>query len=94
MKNVLVTELIQEDGLALLRERPDVNLTIAPDVMPETLTELLPEMHGVVVRLAKLPADLLSFSADSFCSLSGEFTSSNFLYHLELPLLVVSCFLG
>ena len=64
MKNVLVTELIQEDGLALLRERPDVNLTIAPDVAPETLKELLPEMHGVVVRLAKLPADLLSRAPD------------------------------
>lgn len=64
MKNVLLTEPIQEDGLSLLRAREDVNLIMAPDAEPETLRGLLPGVHGVVVRLANLTAEMLSLSND------------------------------
>ena len=64
MKKVLLTEPVHPDGLNLLRARPDVELIVAPDIEPETLSRLMPGMHGILVRLAQFPAELLELSSD------------------------------
>jgi len=64
MKRVLVTEFIHDDGIALLADRSDVELIQADDARPETLARLLPGVHGVAVRTAKLTEDLLALSND------------------------------
>ncbi len=62
MKKVLVTEPINDDGLNLLRGRDDVEMISAPEEKADTLRALLPEAHGIVVRLAQLPAELLELA--------------------------------
>ncbi len=60
MKRVLVTEPMHEDGLALLHERADIEVIYADDPTHETLAKLLPNVHGVAIRTAKMPASLLA----------------------------------
>jgi len=64
MKRVLVTEPIHAAGMDLLLARNDVEVIEAPDVSPETLRRLMPGIHGIAVRTAKLPAELLSQAND------------------------------
>ncbi|MEK9722889.1 MAG: NAD(P)-dependent oxidoreductase [Rhodospirillaceae bacterium] len=64
MKHVLVTEPFHDAGLALLRARDDVTFVEAPDAEPKTLAQLMPGVHGVAVRIAKLPGELLALSND------------------------------
>ncbi len=64
MKTVLLTEPIHNNGVALLETRADVNLVKAPDIQPETLAQLMPGTHAVLVRLAQFPSELLELSND------------------------------
>ena len=62
MKRVLVTEPIHEDGIELLRARDDVEVICADNADPATLARLIPGVHGIAVRTAKMSADILSQS--------------------------------
>ena len=62
MKRVLVTEPIHEDGIELLRARDDVEVICADNADPATLARLIPGVHGIAVRTAKMNADILSQS--------------------------------
>ena len=42
------------------RHRPDIEIISAEDARPETLARLLPGVHGIAVRTAKLPSELLA----------------------------------
>ena len=64
MKRVLVSEPIHQDGIELLRARDDVEVILADNSDPTTLARLIPGVHGIAVRTAKLSADLLSLSQD------------------------------
>jgi len=64
MKRVLVTEPIHEDGINLLSAREDVEVICADDADPATLARLIPGVHGIAVRTAKMSADLLSLSKE------------------------------
>lgn len=60
MKRVLVTEPIHEAGMSLLQARSDIEVIELGDVRPETLAAAMPGVHGIAVRSAKLPANILS----------------------------------
>ncbi|GBE44070.1 glycerate dehydrogenase [bacterium BMS3Bbin10] len=60
MKRVLVTEPLHESGMALLEARPDIEIAIARDITPETLAKAVRDVHGIAVRVARLPAEVLS----------------------------------
>ncbi len=64
MKRVLVTEPLHEAGMSLLQARPDIEIVSAEDTRPETLSRLLPGVHGIAVRTAKLPSELLAAAND------------------------------
>ena len=64
MKRVLVSEPIHQDGIELLRARDDVEVILADNSDPTTLARLIPGVHGIAVRTAKLSADLLSLGED------------------------------
>ena len=64
MKRVLVTEPLHEVGMSLLQARPDVEVILAGDKHPETLAKLVPGVHAIAVRAAKLPAELLAGARD------------------------------
>lgn len=64
MKRVLVTEPIHEDGIALFGARPGIDVIRAEDASAETLAGLMPGVHGVAVRTAKMSRELLSLSND------------------------------
>ena len=64
MKRVLVTEPMHDDGMSLLYDRDDVEVVVAPDVQPDTLAALMPGVHGIAVRVAKFPAELLALAPD------------------------------
>lgn len=57
-KMVIVTEQIHPIGLELLAREVDV--VHPPDLRPETLAGLVADVSGLVVRLAKVTADLLA----------------------------------
>ena len=59
-KRVLMTEPIHEIGMRLIKARDDVELVIAPDTSVETLTALVEDVHGIAIRLALLPAEVLT----------------------------------
>ena len=59
MKRVLVTEPLHESGMALLRARPDIELVLAEDISPETLAKAVVGVHGIAVRVARFPAEVL-----------------------------------
>jgi D-3-phosphoglycerate dehydrogenase len=63
-KRVLVTEPMHDIGLDLLRRRADVEFVVAEDARPETLARHMPGVHGVAVRIAQLPADILALAPD------------------------------
>jgi len=60
MKKVLVTEPVPDAGLALLRERSDIELVIAENTQPDTLARHARDAHGIGVRMALLPAEVLA----------------------------------
>ena len=64
MKRVLVTEPIHEDGINLLSANEDVEVIRADNADPATLARLIPGVHGIAVRTAKMSADLLSLSKE------------------------------
>ncbi|MEM7428053.1 MAG: hydroxyacid dehydrogenase [Pseudomonadota bacterium] len=64
MKKVLVTEPIHDDGLALLREHADVEILAADGTDAASLKKLMPDVQGIVVRLANLTAELLERAPD------------------------------
>ena len=59
MKRVLVTEALHESGMALFEARSDIEIVMAKDTTPETLSEVVVGVHGMAVRVAKLPAEVL-----------------------------------
>ncbi|PIW26811.1 MAG: 3-phosphoglycerate dehydrogenase [Rhodospirillales bacterium CG15_BIG_FIL_POST_REV_8_21_14_020_66_15] len=59
-KKILMTERIHPAGHAILDARDDVEVVIADDIRPETLAKALPGVHGIAVRTAKLPEEVLS----------------------------------
>jgi D-3-phosphoglycerate dehydrogenase len=59
MKRVLVTEALHESGMALFETRSDIEIVMAKDTTPETLSEAVVGVHGMAVRVAKLPAEVL-----------------------------------
>jgi len=61
---VLVTEPMHEAGMAMLRARDDIEIVEAEDPTPGTLARLIPGVHAVAVRVAKLDADLLGRAPD------------------------------
>ncbi len=64
MKRVLVTEPLHQSGMALLEARPDIEIVFAEDVTPQALAEAVAGVHAIAVRVAKLPAEVLSCAND------------------------------
>ncbi len=64
MKRVLVTEPLHETGMALLEERPDIEIVMARDNNPDTLSEAVVGVHGIAVRVSRLPSEILSRAND------------------------------
>ena len=64
MKRVLVTEPIHKDGIDILSSRDDLEVIRADNADPATLARLIPGVHGIAVRTAKMSANLLSLSKD------------------------------
>lgn len=60
MKRVLVTEPLHDSGMALLKARPDIEIVMAKDNSPETLSEAVVGVHGIAVRVSRLPSEILS----------------------------------
>ena len=60
MKRVLVTEPLHESGMALLEARPDIEIVMAKDNSPETLSQAVVGVHGIAVRVSRLPSEILS----------------------------------
>lgn len=60
MKRVLVTEPLHESGMALLEARPDIEIVLAKDTSTETLSKAVVGVHGIAVRVSKLPSEILS----------------------------------
>lgn len=60
MKRVLVTEPLHETGMALLEARPDIEIVMAADDSPETLSQAVEGVHGIAVRVCRLPSEILS----------------------------------
>ncbi len=60
MKRVLVTEPLHEAGMALLEARPDIEIVMARDNSPETLSQAVVGVHGIAVRVSRLPSEILS----------------------------------
>lgn len=59
-KRVLMTERIHPAGHDIFAARPDIEVVLAENTSAETLTALVPGMHGIAVRSAKLPAAVLA----------------------------------
>lgn len=64
MKRVLVITPIHEEGHRLLRARDDIDVQVLEDISPEAIRKAIPGVHGITVRLAKLPSDLLALADD------------------------------
>jgi D-3-phosphoglycerate dehydrogenase len=60
MKRVLVTEPLHQSGMALLEARPDIEIVFAKDITPQVLAEAVAGVHAIAVRVAELPAGVLS----------------------------------
>jgi D-3-phosphoglycerate dehydrogenase len=57
---ILIADTIADSGLALLREHPDVDVTVQTGLSPEALRATIPAYHGLVVRSAtRVTAELL-----------------------------------
>ena len=63
-KRVLMTERIHPAGHAILDARDDIEVLIAEDIQPETLAKAMAGVHGIGVRTARLPEDILSQAND------------------------------
>ncbi|MEQ8228618.1 MAG: hydroxyacid dehydrogenase [Rhodospirillales bacterium] len=63
-KRVLMTERIHPAGHAILEARDDIEIIIAEDIQPETLTQAMAGVHGIAVRTARLPEDVLANAND------------------------------
>jgi D-3-phosphoglycerate dehydrogenase len=59
MKNVLVTEPMHHNGLNILHHHPEINLIKIDDIAPSTLREAMRNVDAVLVRTARLTADIL-----------------------------------
>ncbi|HEX2529746.1 MAG TPA: hydroxyacid dehydrogenase [Geminicoccus sp.] len=59
MPHVLVVGRVVEEGLAVLRARPDVTFDRIDEGDPEAVRALLPKADGLLVRTMKMPPDLL-----------------------------------
>lgn len=64
MKRVVVTEKVHPDGLAMLRERSDIEVVQLADCEPETLQRELASAHAVLVRTAEIDESMLSGAND------------------------------
>lgn len=64
MKRVLVTEHMHERGFEILAARPDIEIAYIPDIEPETLRAAMEGVHGILVRSAKFPGDILAEARD------------------------------
>jgi len=60
MKKVLFTENVHTSAIDLIKSRSDIELVVAPDTSPATLSDLIVDADAVGVRLAQLPADILA----------------------------------
>jgi D-3-phosphoglycerate dehydrogenase len=60
MKRVLVTEPLHDSGMALLEARSDIEIVMANDTSPETLSKAVVGIHGMAVRVSRLPSEVLS----------------------------------
>ena len=59
MKRVLVTEHMHEAGYDVLKAHKDIEIVHIPDIERETLKSAIKDVHGIVLRSAKLDADIL-----------------------------------
>ncbi len=60
MKRVLLTEPLLPSGMALLEARPDIEIVMAEDTSPETLSKAVKGVHGIGVRVAVMRADVFA----------------------------------
>jgi D-3-phosphoglycerate dehydrogenase / 2-oxoglutarate reductase len=59
MKRVLVTEHMHEAGYDVLAAHKDIEIVRIPDIERETLKAAIKDVHGIVLRSAKLDIDIL-----------------------------------
>lgn len=59
-KKVLVVQDLPEAGLALFRERDDVDVEIVPDPTDAIMTEKLADAHGVTLRISPFRENLIA----------------------------------
>ncbi|MEZ5658216.1 MAG: hydroxyacid dehydrogenase [Burkholderiaceae bacterium] len=60
MKKIVVTEPIHPDGLAILRAQRDFQVELLAECGPEALKAALSDAHAVLVRSARLTAEVLA----------------------------------
>lgn len=60
MYNVLVTAPIEPEGLDLLRDHPDINMSVARDWSPETAPKYLQDVHGLLLRHPALSRETIA----------------------------------
>jgi D-3-phosphoglycerate dehydrogenase len=59
MPRVLIAGRIHDDGMAILRARPDLVVEEMPDTEPATFVRLLPAADALLIRTALLPREAL-----------------------------------
>ena len=59
MPRVVISGSLHDDGMAVLKARPDVEIESLPDARPETFIERLPAADALILRTAQLPAEAL-----------------------------------
>lgn len=64
MKKVVVTEKVHPDGVEMLRARQDIEVVQLTDCEPHTLGPAIASAHGVLVRSAFLPEEILAPAKD------------------------------
>lgn len=64
MYKVVVTGFILQEGMDLLRSRPDLEVHVAEDWSRETAERLITGAHGILARTERLPRGLLALAPD------------------------------
>lgn len=60
MARVLISGDIHDDGTAVLKARPDIEIVAMPDEEPETFKAMLADADALLIRTARLPAEAVA----------------------------------
>lgn len=63
--NVLISDKLPAEGLAILENEPDIDVTVKTGMTPEQLTEFIKPFHGIVIRSATKLTEQVLAGADN-----------------------------